>query len=106
MLVEILWKPTPAAFCADTSYSLVSFSLLLHVACFMMIELPVSSDTIYLKSCWGKKKPATKRRRSYSYIQFMHQPLRPYARFFGDFYKYVLALFLFLPSLFKGDQAA
>lgn len=102
MLAEILWKPMPAAFRAkDASYNLVSLSLLLHAARFPMIELPVSSDTIYLKPGWGQK-PATKLRRSYSYIQFMHQPLRPSASFFCEFPKYVLALFSFSALSFQG----
>lgn len=51
MLVEILWKPSPAAFHAkDAGYNLVSFSLLLHATCFLLIKLPAASNTIYLKS--------------------------------------------------------
>lgn len=58
MLVEIPWKPSLAAFHAkDAGYNLVSFSLLLHATCFLMIELLVASNTIYLKSGWGKKTP-------------------------------------------------
>lgn len=50
MSVEILGNPCQAAFCSkDASYNLASLFLPLNATYFPVIELLVSSSTIYLK---------------------------------------------------------
>ncbi|KAJ7414436.1 hypothetical protein WISP_84246 [Willisornis vidua] len=52
-----IWKLMSAAFHSkDARYNLASFLVLLHAAYFPVIELPVSSGKIYLKSVWGEKQ--------------------------------------------------
>lgn len=99
MSVEILGNPCQAAFCSkDASYNLASLFLPLHAMYFPVIELPVSSGTIYLKKQQENLGIAVV---TYSSVISLSDLLTVFLVTPSNCFK----LFsLFLPSVFKGNQ--